>query len=275
MWAFIPEDMIHKDASGFPEHLSEYINVPHLYGRTDSYRPFDNNHSGNGGIMPPPPPGSRVFRRPTGFRGGHTKTVDPFQRSSRCYVDKRLQSWRPRRSTQHLGSTVPSKSATRLLEEQLAAIRPSPPPNAPKAPRADRLKPSPPPNAPTAPLADRLNQMDKCFNDMGVGDSTITVIPSPFDCYVSDTQCTHVNCPVGGSHLEGLYLHEGKLSDGPHGFFGAANPPPWLWKAHERLEQLMASDLDMLCLQHFLICHPPHLELASEGFWPRSRVSRN
>ena len=202
--------------------------------------------------------------------GTKKTTVGPFHRPSRCYVSKRLQSWRPRRSTQYLGFRVPSKSANRLLEEQLAAIKPSPPPNAPKAPRADRLKSSPPPNAPTAPLADRLNQMNESFNDMGVGDSTINIIPAPFDCYVSDTQCTHAHCPVGGSHLEGLYLHEGKLSDGPHTFFGATNPPAWLWKAYERLEQCMASDQDMVDLQRFLIYHPPHLELCLESFWPRS-----
>ena len=275
MWTFIPEHMIHKDATGFPEHLSEYINIPHLYGRTDSYRPFDDNHSGNSGIMPPPPPGSRVFRRSTKFQSGHTTSVSPFKRPSRCYASKRLQSWRPRRGTQRLGSRVASKSASRLLEEQLAAIKPSPPPNAPNAPQADRLKSSPPPNAPTAPLADRLNQMNKAFNDMGVGDSAITTIPAPFDCYVSNTQCTHAHCPVGESHLEGLYLHEGRLSDGPHFFFGAANPPPWLWEAYERLEQLVASDPDVVALEHFLICHPPHLELAFESFWPRSRVNSN
>ena len=270
VWTFIPEYMIHRDATGCPQQLSEYINVPHLYGRTDSYRPLYNNHSGNGRKMPPPLLESRVSRRPTEFRCGPTTTIGPIQRPSRCYASKRLQSWRPRRRTQRLSSTVISKSANSQLKEQPAAIKPSPPPNAPTAPRAYRLKPSPPPNAPTAPLADRLNQLDKAFNDMGVGDSTINIIPAPFDCYISDTQCMHQQCPIGESHPEGLYLHEGRLSDGPHDFFGAANPPPWLWQAYGRLEQLRASDHDLVGLEQFMLCHPPHLELASERFWPRS-----
>ena len=278
-WAWIPDIMSAKPASGFEEDRSSQTNLSHAHGRTDSYRPTYHDDLRRSGILPPARArgsGSRVFRstrrtspnkkkannnsspnRVSKPASASTKKISPAAASTswpKKPISSRPQTKRPETKARY---PAPRKQNGRFgkksEEQQPALIIPS----------------SPPPNAPKAPLADRLNNMDSLFSNMDVGNTILPAHRAPFKHHVSSSPCTHYLCPVGGSepHSEGLYLHEGKLAERPHNYFGANNPPPWLWETYGRVERSEASEMDFINLQYFISCHTPHFELCKEEFW--------
>ena len=287
-WAWVPDFICSKTASGFAEGQ---INISHAHGKTDSYRPSYRDDLVRSGIIPPArgSGSSRVFRstrRTPPNKGRATKPANAPNRVAKPASKKtspaastrskrpisRPQTNPPETRARHSAPRKQNGQFAKIRKEEPVAIKlSSPPPNAPKAPLADRLRntgtSSPPPNAPKAPLADRLRDMDCLFSNLDVGNTPSPAHLAPFKHYVSSKPCTHYLCPVGEAHSEGLYFHEGTLSERPHNYFGANNPPPGLWEAYKKVETSEASEMDFINLQYFITCHPPHFELCKDEIW--------
>ncbi|KAL8792448.1 MAG: hypothetical protein Q9195_004981 [Heterodermia aff. obscurata] len=285
-WAWIPDFMGSETASG---DRASPANISHAQGRTDSYRPSYHDDLIRNGVLPPARgSGSRIFRstrrtspnkrRATQTNGPNRVSKPTSKKTSPVASTRREraklsqpQTKRPEAKTRHPAARKQNGQFAKFREASIK--RSSPPPNAPKAPLADHVREkrsvkasSPPPNAPKAPLADRLNDMDSLFSNLDVADTPLPVLRAPFRDHISSDSCMHPTCPVGEPHEEGLYLHEGRLAEGPHNYFGANNPPPWLWEAYKRVEASEASEMDFVNLQYFISCHLPRFDLCKESF---------
>ncbi|KAG7009427.1 hypothetical protein G7Y79_00002g005420 [Physcia stellaris] len=248
LWAWIPNFLIPKNATGLPENISDQVNICHVYGETDSYRPSYQDLRDRGIVPPPRDSGSRVFRskrRTAPNKGGviGPKRIAKKARSP-TKAQPKIQTFRPTTRMQ-------TRSSARGLQDHAKLVMPS----------------TPPPNAPKAPLTDRLQSLDSCFTNLDVANTFLPAHRAPFKDYISSTLCTHHLCSIAEPHQEGLYLHEGKLSSKPHNYFGATNPPEWLWKAFERVEASEASEMDFINLQYFLAVHGPYFQLCKEELW--------
>ncbi|CAF9910216.1 MAG: hypothetical protein HETSPECPRED_009655, partial [Heterodermia speciosa] len=311
-WAWVPDFMSSKPVSALTDDRPSQINISHAQGKTDSYRPKYHDDLIRNGVLPPPRgSGSRIFRstrRTSPNKGRATqvnssnrvskptsKKTSPAGSTQRTRPSSRPRTERPGTRARYSASREPNGQFAKVRGEKPVSVKlSSPPPNAPKAPLADRLHEmdslfsdldvastvmpahhaslnhpisSPPLNAPKAPLADRLHDMDSMFSSMDVANTLLPAHRAPFKHYISSTPCTHHLCTVGHQHQEGLYLHEGKLAEQPHNYFGANNPPPWLWEVYKRVEASEASELDFVNLQYFIACHPPCFELCKEEIW--------
>ena len=270
-WAWVADFKSPKTASGVAEDPSTQINISHRQGRTDSYRPSYHDDLVRNGILPPPrgTGSARIFHsarrtsptkgRATPANGGsnrvskHTsKKTSPAASTGRQRPISRPLTNRPETKTRY---QVPRKSNgqfAKIRKEEPVSVKPS----------------SPPPKAPKAPLADRLQDMNSLFSNLDVANTPLAAHRAPFKHHISSNQCTHYLCPVGDEpHSEGLYLHEGKFAARPHNYFGASNPPPWLWETYKKVEASEAIEMDFLNLHYFITCHPPHFGLCQEEFW--------
>lgn len=263
--------MSSETASGVADDRSTEININHAQGRTDSYRPSYHDDLVRNGILPPPRgSGSpRVFRsarrtsptkgRATQPNGGPnrvskptSKKTPPVASTGRQRPISRAPAKRPETKTRYPVPRKPNGQFAKIRGQEQVSVKPS----------------SPPPNAPKAPLADRLQDMDSLFSNLDVANTPLPANRAPFKHHISSSPCTHYLCPVGDEpHSEGLYLNEGRLAARPHNYFGASNPPPWLWEAYKKVEASEASEMDFVNLHYFITCHPPHFELCQEEFW--------
>ncbi|KAI4127043.1 MAG: hypothetical protein LQ338_003412 [Usnochroma carphineum] len=65
------------------------------------------------------------------------------------------------------------------------------------------------------------------------------------------------SCPIEDDlHSTGLYCHNGEFSHSMSFLFGAQNPPPEIWHAHDRLMMGEASQEDEELVLSFLAHHP-------------------
>ena len=267
-WAWVPDFVSSKTASGSAEERSSQVNIRHAHGMTDSYRPSYHDKLILSGVLPPARgSGSRVFRStrrtsPTKIRAtkanGPSRVSKPASKKISSVISTQRKSPRSQNQTQR-PETKARYPISRKKNGQFAKIR--------KAEQVPVKSSSPPPNAPKAPLADRLRDMDSLFSNLDVANTVLPAHRAPFKHHVSSDTCMHYLCPAGEPHSEGLYLHEGRLAESPHSYFGANNPPPWLLETYRRVEASEASEMDFVNLQYFITCHPPHFELCKEEFW--------
>ena len=67
--------------------------------------------------------------------------------------------------------------------------------------------------------------------------------------------CNDEECPIEGEHSTGMYLHKGEM---PHNFnseFGYSDPPPEVWYAWARIEELRAGEAEFAMVNGFAKCH--------------------
>ena len=67
--------------------------------------------------------------------------------------------------------------------------------------------------------------------------------------------CNDEECPIEGEHSTGMYLHKGEM---PHTFnseFGYSDPPPEIWYAWARMEELRAGEAEFAMVNGFAKCH--------------------
>ena len=267
-WAWVPDFMCPRTVSGSAEERSSQVNIRHAHGMTDSYRPSYHDELIRDGVLPPARgSGSRVFRStrrtsPNKIRAAKangssrvskpaSKKISPITSTQRKSPISRNQTQRPETKARYPISRKKNGQFATIRKEEPVSVKLS----------------SPPPNAPKAPLADRLRDMDSLFSNLDVANTVLPAHRAPFKHHVSSDTCMHYLCPAGEPHSEGLYLHEGRLAESPHNYFGANNPPPWLLETYRRVEASEASEMDFVNLQYFITCHPPHFELCKEEFW--------
>lgn len=248
VWAWVPDFLIPKHATGFLENITDHVNINHVYGKTDSYKPSYDDLRDRGIVPPPRGSGPRVFRSKRRVSPNKDRVTGPNRIAKKARPSRKQQ---PAPKTCRPTTRMQTRSSARGLQDHAESIIPS----------------SPPPNAPKAPLADRLQDLDSYFTNLDVANAFLPAHRSPFKDYISSTPCTHHLCSIAEPHQEGLYLHEDKLSSKPHNYFGATNPPEWLWKAFERVEASEASEMDFINLQYFLAVHGPYFELCREELW--------
>ncbi|KAL8688852.1 MAG: hypothetical protein Q9218_005341 [Villophora microphyllina] len=77
------------------------------------------------------------------------------------------------------------------------------------------------------------------------------------------------SCPLADDdmHSMGLYLHEGKPSQSLSFLFGAHNPPPGIWLAHEKLMNGEASEDEEDLVLEFLKHHPFQPGNVTDKIW--------
>ncbi|KAL8922451.1 MAG: hypothetical protein Q9208_005173 [Pyrenodesmia sp. 3 TL-2023] len=80
------------------------------------------------------------------------------------------------------------------------------------------------------------------------------------------------SCPIEEAegehpHGPGLFHHKGNSSNALSFLFGAQNPPPDIWLAHERLMQGVASEDEEELILAFLAHHPFEVGNVGEGVW--------
>ncbi|KAL8744972.1 MAG: hypothetical protein Q9184_007931 [Pyrenodesmia sp. 2 TL-2023] len=81
------------------------------------------------------------------------------------------------------------------------------------------------------------------------------------------------SCPIeeeeegGHPHNPGLFRHKGKSNNALSFLFGAQNPPPDIWLAHERLMQGIASEDEEELILAFLAHHPFEAGNVGKGVW--------
>ncbi|KAL8637518.1 MAG: hypothetical protein Q9228_005218 [Teloschistes exilis] len=77
------------------------------------------------------------------------------------------------------------------------------------------------------------------------------------------------SCPLDdeGMHSTGLYLHQGKHSNDLSILFGANNPPPDIWLAHEKLMNGEASEEEEELILEFLKHHPFQPGNVTDRIW--------
>ena len=252
-WAWIPDLLPSRPA----DNQSTQTNTSHAQGRTDSYRPSYHDDLIRNGIVPPPRgsgSGSRVFRsarRDPPAKGRANRVSKPGSKKN-----SPAKSTRPKKPTPPRASNKKRRLPARLPNGRFAKKEPVP-----------VKASSPPPNAPKAPIADRIRDMESLFSNLDVTNTPLPAHRAPFLHHISSTLCTNHLCPIAQLHWEGLYLHEGRIAPRPHNYFGATNPPPWLWEAYDRVERSEGSEMDFVNLQYFISCHEPYFELCKEEFW--------
>lgn len=67
--------------------------------------------------------------------------------------------------------------------------------------------------------------------------------------------CEDEECPIVGAHSVGRYLHRGEM---PHAFncdFGYSDPPPEVWCAWARIEELRGGEGEIAMVNGFAKCH--------------------
>lgn len=76
------------------------------------------------------------------------------------------------------------------------------------------------------------------------------------------------SCPVEDDlHSTGLYLHNGEFSHSLSFLFGANNPPPDVWKAHDKLLAGKASEEEEELVLSFLAHHPFQAGNLTDKIW--------
>ncbi|KAI4203286.1 MAG: hypothetical protein LQ350_001983 [Teloschistes chrysophthalmus] len=77
------------------------------------------------------------------------------------------------------------------------------------------------------------------------------------------------SCPldIEGTHSTGLYLHRGKPSKDFSVLFGANNPPPDIWLAHEKLMKGKASEEEEELILEFVKHHPFQPGNVTDRIW--------
>ena len=248
LWAWVPKFLIPKHATGLPENISDQSTISPANGKTDSSKPSYQDLRSRGIVPPPRGSGSRVFqskRRVAPSKGG---VIGPKRIAKKAHPSRKQQ---PRTRACYPTTRMLTRSLDRGLQDHARLIMPS----------------SPPLDAPKTPLANRLESLDSCFTSLDVANTLLPAHRAPFKDYISSTPCTHHLCSIAEPHQEGLYLHEGKLSSKPHNYFGATNPPEWLWKTFERVEASEGSEWDFINLQYFMALHGPYFNLCIEELW--------
>ncbi|KAL8961840.1 MAG: hypothetical protein Q9183_005250 [Haloplaca sp. 2 TL-2023] len=92
--------------------------------------------------------------------------------------------------------------------------------------------------------------------------------------YNSGTSTASSSTTEDDMHATGLYLHQEKTSRKLSFLFGAQNPPPEIWVAHEKVMQGVASEEDEDLVLTFLTHHPFQVgNVTNKLFWRTSEES--
>ncbi len=68
-------------------------------------------------------------------------------------------------------------------------------------------------------------------------------------------RCEDEECPIAGAHPVGRYLHRGEMPHAFNGDFGYSDPPPEVWCAWARIEELRGGEGEVAMVNGFAKCH--------------------
>lgn len=104
-------------------------------------------------------------------------------------------------------------------------------------------------------LADMLGITDfATFGGISVDASSSSHIPLSFNTSPY-TLCNDPECPLEGEHPTGMYLHKGEMPHTFNGEFGYSDPPPEVWYAWARIDELRGGETDFEMVNGFSKCH--------------------
>lgn len=69
--------------------------------------------------------------------------------------------------------------------------------------------------------------------------------------------CAHPTCPIDEPHYEGPYYYNNILADQDHPWFAGSNPPPFLWEAYRKSQDLTLTRHEDDMLHYFWLWHVP------------------
>lgn len=110
-------------------------------------------------------------------------------------------------------------------------------------------------SSPSNTLADMLGLTNfAMFGGISVDPSPSPHLPLSFS-HKPSTLCNDPECPIDGEHPMGMYLHKGEMPHAFNGDFGYSDPPPEVWCAWARIEELRGGEAEFAMVNGFAKCH--------------------